>query len=118
MPLSDREQQILSEIESQLASDTKLANQLRRGPFNPARLKLRTGVSGMVLGLVMMLMIAFNPWGPVVAFLGFVLMLVSAVTVGNHLKGRSSADAPGVGQQLRGGLGRYLEGRRQADDDG
>ena len=114
MPLSDREQQILSEIESQLKSeDKKFVDRLNKGPLAKGRVSLRYAIGGIVLGLVMLLTIAINPWGPFVAFAGFVLMLVSAVAAGNQIRDmgaeRSGPNLPG---QIKGGFSRYLEGRR------
>lgn len=113
MPLSDREQQILSEIESQLASeDRRFVDRLNKGPRSGRRVSLRYAIGGIVIGLVMLLTIAINPWGPYVAFAGFVLMLVSAVAAGNQIKGLGGKRTNGLGGQLRGGFSKYLEGRR------
>lgn len=113
MPLSDRERQILSEIESQLASeDPRFANRVRTVPPPPHKIKLRYAIAGFVLGFVMLLgIVAHIAWG----FAGFVLMLVSAVVAGNQLKSLGQDRARNIGGQLRGGFTRYMEGRR---DDG
>lgn len=117
MPLSDREQQILAEIESQLADeDSRFARTLRKSPLAPGKVRLRYAVAGLVVGFVMLLMIAVNPWGPFVALAGFALMLVSAVVVGNTLKALGSDRSGHIGGQLKGGFSKYLEGRRREDD--
>jgi hypothetical protein len=113
MPLSDRERQILSEIESQLASeDPRFVRAVATAAPTPGRMRLRWGIIGFVLGIVMLLGIAVHiAWG----FAGFLLMLVSAVTVLNTLKHLGEDRARDLGGQLRGGLSRYMEGRRRDD---
>ena len=119
MPLSDREQQILSEIESQLANeDSKFVKRIRRTPASLGRVRLRYSIVGLVVGLFMLLAIAINPWGPFVAFAGFVLMLVSAGAAGNQLKTLGEDRDSNLGGQLKGGFSRYMEGRRHPDGDG
>lgn len=112
MALSDRERQILSEIESQLASeDPKFASRVATIPRSPGQVKLRYGIIGFVLGVMMLLaIVAHIAWG----LLGFLLMLVSAVTVLNQLKQLGQDNALDIGGQVRGGLSRYMEGRRRA----
>lgn len=113
MPLSDREQQILSEIESRLASeDARFAKRIGRGVTSADRVRLRYALTGIVIGALMLLTIAFNPWGPFVASAGFVLMLVCAVVAGNQLKRLGEDGAGNLGGQLRGGFSKYMEGRR------
>ena len=114
MPLSDRERQILSEIESQLASeDPKFARIVRTLPTSAGLSRLRYGVVGFGLGVVMLLAIVVHiAWG----FAGFVLMLISAVTVLNQLKHLGEDRAGGLGGQLRGGLSRYMVGRLHGED--
>lgn len=115
MPLSDRERQILSEIESQLASeDPKFARTVATLPKSAGRVKLRYGIAGFVIGMIMLLGIAVHPaWG----FVGFGVMLISAVTVLNRLKFVGQDNGRDLGGQLRGGFSRYMEGRRGEDDD-
>ncbi len=115
MPLSDREQQILSQIESQLASeDPKFARTVKTLPRSAGQTRLRYGIAGFLVGVAMLLAIVVHiAW----AFMGFVLMLVSAVMVLNQLKQLGEDRARDLGGQLRGGFSRYMEGRRGAEDD-
>ncbi len=115
MPLSDREQQILREIESQLAQeDPRFARAVASAGPTPGRSPLRWAAIGFVVGLVMLFgIIAHLAWG----FLGFGLMLVSAVVAGNHLVKASKAAVPRVSSQLRGGLNRYRDSRGPGRDD-
>ncbi|WP_370328162.1 DUF3040 domain-containing protein [Euzebya sp.] len=114
MPLSDRERQILSEIESQLADeDPKFVRTVATLPAAPRRARLRYGIAGFVIGVVMLLgIVAHIAWG----FAGFVLMLISAVTVLTQLKHMGEDHAGDLGGQVRGGISRYMEGRRSSDD--
>lgn len=116
MPLSDRERQILSEIEARLESDDpKFARTVATLPKAAGRIKLRYGIVGFLIGMIMLLGIAVHPvWG----FGGFALMLISAVTVLNQLKHFGTDNSRDLGGQLRGGLSRYMEGRRREDDSG
>lgn len=115
MPLSDRERQILSEIESQLASeDPKFVRTVATASASsPGRIKLRYAVIGFIVGVIMLLGIVVHiAWG----FAGFALMLVGAVVGGNQLKHLGEDRARDLGGQLKGGLNRYMEGRRHEDD--
>lgn len=116
MALSDRERQILSEIESQLASeDPKFVRTVATATAStPGRIKLRYAVLGFLVGMVMLLGIVVHiAWG----FAGFVLMLVSAVVGGNQLKHLGEDRARDLSGQLKGGFSRYMEGRRHPEDD-
>jgi hypothetical protein len=115
MPLSDREQQILAQIESQLSSeDPKFARTVATAPEPQAKTRLRYAVIGFVLGIVLLLgIVAHIAWG----FAGFALMLFSAVFGGNQLKRLGEDRAGDLGGQLRGGLNRYMEGRQHPRDD-
>lgn len=118
MALSDRERQILSEIESQLASeDPKFVRTVATATAtasSPGRLKLRYALVGFLLGIVMLLAIVVHiAWG----FAGFALMLVSAVVGGNQLKHLGEDRARDLSGQLKGGFSRYMEGRRHPEDD-
>jgi type VI protein secretion system component VasF len=114
MSLSDREQQILSQIESQLASeDPRFARTVGTLPKSSGQIKLRYGIIGFLLGVVMLLAIVVHiAW----AFLGFVLMLVSAITVLNQFKHLGEDRARDLGGQLKGGFSRYMEGRRSEEE--
>lgn len=114
MPLSDRERQILSEIESQLASeDPKFVRTVQTARAPSGRIKMRYAVIGFVLGLLMLLGIVVHlAWG----FAGFALMLVSAIVAGNNLKHLGEDRARDLGGQLKGGFSRYMEGRKNGDE--
>lgn len=113
MPLSDREQQILQDIEARLREEdprfarvvatSSVSHQLRR--------RIKLAVAGLVLGFAVMLLLILH-----VAFglVGFALMLVSAVYGGNALKRLGQAEGR-LGDQLRGGMDRYLRDRRDQD---
>ncbi|MGI9018352.1 MAG: DUF3040 domain-containing protein [Euzebya sp.] len=115
MSLSDRERQILSEIESQLAiEDPKFARAVATLPKAHGRTKLRYGILGFIVGVVMLLgIVSHIIWG----FAGFVVMLVSAIVVLNQLKHLGRDNAMDLGGQVRGGLNRYMEGRRRSTED-
>lgn len=115
MPLSDREQQILSQIESQLASeDPRFARTVGTVPRTPGQVKLRYGIIGFVVGIAMLLGIVVHlAWG----LLGFAFMLISAITVLNQLKHLGEDRARDLGGQLKGGFSRYMEGRQRRSDD-
>lgn len=78
MPLNDKEQQILDEIERQfLQDDPKLARAVRTASATDVfrRSAWRTG-AGFVLGLALMLI--FLIINTLVAMIGFVIMVASA----------------------------------------
>jgi hypothetical protein len=110
MPLSDREQKILSEIESRLrAEDPKFAQTVSTTTVSTqAKRQLRLAIAGFVLGFALLLaFIVRLEFG----IAGFALMLASAVYGGNMLK-RLSRDVDGEGGDLRQGLQRYLGDQR------
>lgn len=115
MPLSDREQQILSDIEARLrAEDPKFAKTVGTTTVTSrARRQVKLSVAGFILGFVLMLFFIASFWFGVA---GFALMLASAVYGGNMLKRLGAGNTSGLGGQLRGGLDRYLHERRQQDD--
>ena len=116
MALSDRERQILDEIQSQLESeDPRFASKVGTIPAPPEKVKLRYAVIGFVLGFLMLLgIVAHIAWG----FAGFAVMLTSAVVAGNQLKLLGRDRARDLGGQLRGGFSRYMEGRRDENGNG
>lgn len=76
MPLSDREQRILKEIERQFyEDDPDFAASVSRTRFKGRRAASGWGVTGAALGLAVML-VAFT-WNSFVALGGFALMAVS-----------------------------------------
>lgn len=127
MPLSEEEQRILSEIESQLrASDPDLARQVGSTTiYSHALRQLRWGIVAFVAslaGTVLLLTISF-----VLAFLGFLGMVASAVLVERAAVQMGRAGIGEAGQALKGsGLRGYVNGAsrrardrfRRPDDDG
>ncbi len=94
MPLSENEQRILDEIENHLhSSDPRLAREVGRTRADePHVASIRWSIVGLVVGLgvvVATLQIHF-----LLAFVGFVVMLVSMVGLERQLRsiGRSSLD--------------------------
>lgn len=114
MSLSDREQQILDDIEARLrAEDPKFARHVATVSVSAhLRRRIKLGIAAFVIGFVVMLMLILN-----MAFgiAGFALMLGGAVTAANALKKLGQAEG-GLSDQLRGGLERYRQDRRENDD--
>jgi hypothetical protein len=112
MPLDDRERQILADIEARLREeDPRFARAVGTATASfKARHQIKLAAIGFVVGLFMLFgIVAHIGWG----LAGFVLMLVCAVHGGNMLKRLGDQDAaPGLGGQIRGGLRRFVEGRR------
>lgn len=125
MPLSDREQQILSDIESRLREeDPKFARTVSTADVSSgARRAIKIAIAGFVVGFLMLL--ATVPAGSVVlGVAGFVVMLASVVLAGHQLKRLGAEGGGDLSGQLRGGLQRYMGDRRgertdeQRDDTG
>ena len=78
MPLNDREQRILDEIERQLyEEDPKLAKAVAKAsPGAQSRRRQQFAIAGFVLGLVLML--GSFTRSPLVAGIGFVIMVACA----------------------------------------
>jgi hypothetical protein len=118
MPLSDRERQILSDIEARLREeDPKFAKTVSTATVsNDVRRRIKIAIAGLILGFVLLLLVV--PLGEIlVGLAGFAVMLASVVYGGNQLK-RLGADQTGdLGGQLRGGLNRYLGDKRDRKDD-
>ncbi len=86
MPLSEDEQRILSEIEQRLyESDPRLAREVRSTTvYTPAFRGLKWAALGFVVGVVFM--IATLSVSFVLAFVGFIVMLVSALAFERSLR--------------------------------
>ncbi len=127
MPLSEEEQRILSEIENQLrASDPDLARQVGSTTiYSHALRQLRWGIVAFVAsfaGTVLLLTVSF-----VLAFVGFLGMVVSAVVIERAARRMGRAGIGEAGQAIRGnGLRGYVNGagkkardrfKRPEDDD-
>jgi hypothetical protein len=118
MPLSDREQQILSEIEAHLhQDDPKLARTVSTTTVSSrARWRIKLSIAGFALGFLMLL--AYIPsQSLLLGILAFAVMLGSVVVGGDQLKRLGSDQTGDLGGQLRGGLNRYLGDRRGRGDE-
>ena len=114
MPLSDREQQILSDIEARLRQeDPKFARTVGTTTISSqSRRQVKLAAIGFVLGFLLLFGIVASIWFGIV---GFALMLASTVHGGNMLKRLGSDANSRLGGQLRGGFNRYLDDRRGRD---
>jgi hypothetical protein len=75
MPLSEREERILAEIERNLAAeDPRFGRRRRRLPFGRAVWRLRAAVA---LGLVGIVLVALLTFDPVLGALGLALLLTA-----------------------------------------
>jgi hypothetical protein len=85
MPLDEREQRILEEIERKLAEeDPKLAESVSRATVSTHALsRIRWGILGFLAGFVLMLFFVLSIW---FAVFGFVVMLGSGLVVYHYLK--------------------------------
>ena len=95
MPLDDREQRILAEIERQFyEEDPGLAHAVRNIDRS-GRFGVRLPLLGLVVGIVVVL-VAFTV-STLVAVAGFVLMVVSATALAHGIKARGGLAALGSG---------------------
>ena len=85
MPLDEREQRILEEIERKLAEeDPKLVESVSRATVSTHALsRIRWGVLAFLAGFVLMLFFVLSIWFAVV---GFVVMLGAGLVVYHYLK--------------------------------
>jgi len=116
MPLSDRESQILADIEARLrADDPRFARAVGTTTVTShARRQIKLAVLGFVLGFcLLMLGLLHLLWG----LAGFALMLASAVHGANMFKRLGAEQTSDQSGQLRGGLRSYLNDRRSRDDE-
>lgn len=111
MPLSDREQQILSDIEARLREDDpKFARAVStKTVATKLRRHIKLSAIGFAVGFVLMLAVIVEFW---IGAVGVALMLVSAVYGGSTLKKLGQQQHARLGGQLRGGFDRYLQERR------
>lgn len=113
MPLSDREQQILSDIEARLREDDpKLAKAVGTTTVSSrARWRVKLSVMGFVLGFVLLL--AYIPTQSLLlGVVAFAIMLGSVVIGGDQLKRLGSDQHRDLHGQLRGGFNRYMGDQR------
>ncbi len=109
MALSDREKQILKDIEARLRQDDpKLARTVSTATVSSqARRRIKLSVVGFVLGFIALLSVV--PVGEIwPGLVGFALMLGSVVLGGDQLKRLGQDETDDLGGQLRGGINRYL----------
>ena len=85
MPLDDKEQKILAEIERQfLEEDPELARAVKRIE-RPTRIGVRLSAIGVVVGLAIVIAYVSVTW---IAALGFALMVASATSLVHALRAR------------------------------
>ena len=92
MPLDDKEQKILADIERQfIEEDPELARAVKRIE-RPSRVGVRMSIVGITAGLVVIIAYVSVTW---LAALGFALLVASATSLVNALKARgwSSEDS-------------------------
>jgi hypothetical protein len=101
MPLDEREQRILEEIERQFyQEDPKLAQTVRNTTLATVTARrIRWASVGLVLGLVVMLV--FFTRNSFVALAGFLVMVVAAGWIVSSLRSRSSESLTGVVDRVR-----------------
>jgi hypothetical protein len=119
MPLSEDEKRILREIEEQLQADPKFAQAVSSsGLYRHSAKTLRWAALGIVGGLA--LLIAALQVHFVLAFVGFVVMLASAVVVERQVRAMGRAGLQDVAGAFKGGrLGtQHLRNRRGKGPDG
>jgi hypothetical protein len=101
MPLDEREQRILEEIERQFyQEDPKLAQTVRNTTLATVTARrIRWASVGLVLGLVVMLV--FFTRNSFVALAGFLVMVVAAGWIVSSLRSRNSESLTGVVDRVR-----------------
>jgi hypothetical protein len=83
MPLDDKEQRILAEIERQFyEEDPELARAVQKIE-RPARIGVRLSLLGVIAGLAIVIAYVSTTW---VAVAGFVLLVASATSLVNSLR--------------------------------
>jgi len=101
VPLSEDEQRILSEIEAKLyESDPGLARDIADTTiYTHAYRNLKWGLLGFFAGLVMLVLTLQVAW--YLSFAGFVVMLVSALTVERNTRRMGKAGLDQITQSMR-----------------
>jgi DNA-binding Lrp family transcriptional regulator len=91
MPLDDKEQRILAEIEKQFyEEDPELARAVKKIEM-PARFGVRLSVLGVIIGLTLVIAYVQTLW---IAVAGFFLVVASATSLINALRLRGWRDQP------------------------
>lgn len=103
MPLSENEQRILSEIEAQLyESDPALAREVGSTTvYTQSLRKAKISVVGFVIGIVGMILALQVSY--LLAFCGFIVMLVSALSFERNARHLSKTGIAQIAQNLRSG---------------
>lgn len=116
MPLSDREQEILADIEARLRrDDPRLAKRVAStGDGGDSRAQVRLAAIGFGVGFLLLFGIAASIWFGIV---GAGLMLASALFAVTRLRRSPRADAGRRAKGIRAGLDRYLEDRSERETD-
>jgi ABC-type bacteriocin/lantibiotic exporter with double-glycine peptidase domain len=85
MPLDEREQRILEEIEKRLAEeDPRLVESVTKSTVATHALRrIRWGIISFIVGFILLLLFVVNMW---FALVGFVVMLGSGLLVYHYLK--------------------------------
>jgi hypothetical protein len=100
MPLSDDEQRILRQIEEQLQNDPKFAQAVSpSGLYRHSARTLRWAVLGAVVGLVLMIVLLQVHF--LLAFVGVLVMLGSAVVIEGQVRAMGKAGLQDVAASLR-----------------
>lgn len=101
MPLDDREQQILAEIERQFyEEDPDLAHAVRNiSGRGMSRWSVRLAVAGIFVGIVILL--ATFRYNTVIALTGFLLIVISTTAVLREYRRRESGDSAGNARSSR-----------------
>lgn len=90
MPLDDKEQEILAQIERQFYEENpELAHAVRRVQ-RPTRIGARLSLLGVIVGLAIVIAYVSNTW---VAILGFALLVASATSLVHSLRSRGWRDS-------------------------
>ncbi|MDO5503654.1 MAG: DUF3040 domain-containing protein [Actinomycetia bacterium] len=110
MPLSDREQQLLEQMErALLEDDPKFASSMRGGPGQARnRKRLAVGIGGGVLGLAVVLL-GVTMQQPIIGAVGFAVMVASVVFALTERKPQLHA-VPEPGQPSRPAKGGKKKG--------
>lgn len=93
MPLNDREQSILDEIERQFyEEDPDLVAAVQRIQFGGSKRSIRLSIVGLILGVAILLVtFSISAW---LALVGFLLMVVSATRLVQSYRIRAAASSP------------------------
>lgn len=116
MPLSDREQEILRDIEARLREeDPRLVKTVgRTTPVSLLRGRLKWAALGFLVGLVLLFFIVANIWW---GFAGAAVMLASAVYGGGVLREMGSEATKSRGAAASGRTAPRLMPRRRDGDE-